>query len=92
MSTVMTDKELASELFDTVCALEAENADLRSGEYLARVIEERDRYRKALEQIASYDDVSACAHLRMTGSYGGFDEPGSVKIAREALESTNEPT
>lgn len=32
-----------------IAALEAENADLRSGEYLVRVIEERERLRKALE-------------------------------------------
>lgn len=66
-------------------ALEAENADLRSGEYLARVIEERDRYRKALERIAAYDDGHANEYLSKNGSYAGFDEPWSVMIARSTL-------
>ena len=72
--------------------LEEENADLRSGEYLARVIEERDRYRRALEEIACYDDKGANERLAARGSYSSFDEPGSVQTARAALEANNEPT
>ncbi|XAI95132.1 hypothetical protein [Microcystis phage Mwe-JY13] len=65
--------------------LEAEIKDLRSGEYLARVIEERDRYRKALERIAAYDDNLANEYLSKHGSYAGFDEPGSVMVSRSTL-------
>ena len=37
---------------DANTALIRKNADLLSGEYLARVVEERDRMRKALERCA----------------------------------------
>jgi hypothetical protein len=40
---------------------------------------------KALENIAAFDDMLGSDRLATNGSYGGFDEPGSVKIAREAL-------
>jgi hypothetical protein len=38
-----------------------------------------------LRQIAALDDKLANDRLAATGSYSGFDEPGSVKIAREIL-------
>lgn len=41
---------------------------------------------EALAKIAAYDDAAASAYLRATGSYRHFDEPGSVEIARTALE------
>lgn len=44
---------------------------------------------EALERIACYDDERAESRLRITGSYGSFDEPGSVEIAREALRAAN---
>jgi hypothetical protein len=40
---------------------------------------------KRLNQIACLDDELANMHLKMTGSYACFDEPGSVRIAREIL-------
>lgn len=40
----------------------------------------------ALHDIAAFDDTSANERLEKTGSFGAFDEPGSVEIAREALE------
>ena len=41
-------------LFNTrIAALETENADLRSGSYLASVVEERDRYRAALIEAST---------------------------------------
>lgn len=46
---------------------------------------ERDRFRKQLVKIAALSDEGANEHLKTTGSYGAFDEPGSVEIARRAL-------
>lgn len=43
------------------------------------------RLETALRQIASFDDAGANERLAATGSYGRFDEPGSVQIARAAL-------
>ncbi len=54
---------------------------------LAALREENDRLRKALTEIAAYDDVSGGHWLRSTGSFSHFDEPGSVEIARAALEA-----
>ena len=45
---------------------------------------------KALEEIACFDDQGGTAHLAATGSYGRFDEPASVKIARQALAGRGE--
>lgn len=50
---------------------------------------ERDRLQElvaALTEIAAFGDEGAEAHLKATGSYGRFDEPGAVKIARNILE------
>lgn len=41
--------------------------------------------REALKKIAAYDDEGANQHLERTGSYGRFDEPGAVQVARAAL-------
>lgn len=38
-----------------------------------------------LEGIAAFDDEGANQHLARSGSYSRFDEPGSVKVAREIL-------
>jgi hypothetical protein len=46
--------------------------------------------RKALEEIACFRDEGANERLAKTGSYGSFDEPGSVKIAREFLAVTDD--
>lgn len=43
------------------------------------------RAKAALRTIATFDDARAGAHLAATGSYGRFDEPRSVQVAREAL-------
>lgn len=43
------------------------------------------RYKEALIKIAAFHDTSAEERFKATGSYGSFDEPGSVQIAREAL-------
>lgn len=42
--------------------------------------------RAALVKIAAYDDTQASEYLNDTKSYRLFDEPNSVKIAREALK------
>jgi hypothetical protein len=47
---------------------------------------ERDRLRAALTRIAAFDDTGANVFLESHGSYGSFDEPKSVEIARNALE------
>lgn len=59
-------------------------AERRDGDYERRALL---RFRAALMEIAAYDDVSANLWLRKHGNYGRFDEPGSVQIAREALEA-----
>lgn len=71
-----------------------ESHDLRSGEYLARVIEERDRYREALETLCvrleplcyragkwTLNSDSARVSVRL----------GDLRAARAALEANNEP-
>jgi hypothetical protein len=49
------------------------------------VYEELSALKAALKSIAAFDDDYANRRLRDTGSYGYFDEPGSVQVAREAL-------
>lgn len=39
-----------------------------------------------LLKIATYGDIQANNHLKSTGSYGLFDEPNSVQIARDTLK------
>ncbi len=39
----------------------------------------------ALRRIACLDDKQGNEHLENTGSYGAFDEPYAVEIARKAL-------
>lgn len=41
--------------------------------------------RAALNKIAAWDDYAGNGALEKTGSYGMFDEPSSVKIARDTL-------
>lgn len=58
---------------------------------LPSLAEEAEKLREALRKIAAFDDVGASAYLKNHGSYGMFDEPGSVRIAREALDKTTTP-
>lgn len=46
--------------------------------------------KRALETIAAFNDEFANMRLEKTGSYGGFDEPGSVSTARQALKEKPE--
>jgi hypothetical protein len=39
----------------------------------------------ALRKIACFDDKQGNEHLENTGSYGAFDEPYAVEIARKVL-------
>lgn len=48
-------------------------------------LNEVERLRAVLTEIAAYTDVSASNHLARSGSYSVFDEPGSVAVARKAL-------
>lgn len=64
----------------------------RQAETMAQLVGERDqaraetgRLREALRQIAALDDEGANLILRKQGDYSGFDEPGAVQTAREAL-------
>jgi hypothetical protein len=41
----------------------------------------------ALTKLAAYNDVAASLHLKMSGSYGMFDEPYAVKLSRAVLQS-----
>lgn len=43
-------------------------------------------FRKALDEIAAWGDDAANRQLKATGSYGAFNEPNAVRIARETLE------
>lgn len=51
----------------------------------ARLIAAAPNLYEALKKIAAFDDEQGNAYLKAHGSYGGFDEPGSVQIARNAL-------
>lgn len=46
---------------------------------------------EALEKIAAFDDVWGNNRLEKHGTYGSFDEPGSVQIARAALSCSAPP-
>jgi hypothetical protein len=46
--------------------------------------------RKALTKIAAFGDKGACELLKNTGSWGTFDEPESVQVARAALKGESE--
>jgi hypothetical protein len=71
----------------TVCVrMELDPLDSRAGTANAHLIAAAPDLYAALERIAAYDDVSANEQLAATGSYSAFDEPGSVRIARAALE------
>lgn len=48
-------------------------------------VNSHDALVEALTKIAAFDDTGANYRLETLGSYAGFDEPGSVKVAREAL-------
>ncbi len=40
---------------------------------------------EALQEIACLNDIDGNHHLALSGSYGMFDEPGSVRTARATL-------
>jgi hypothetical protein len=61
------------------------DAPMPTEHLLDEAAEEITRLRAALEKIACFDDLGANKRLTSSGSYGSFDEPGSVRIAREAL-------
>lgn len=68
---------------------QAVNWEALAEEYYGRLREaerKNERLRAALDRIAAYDDQGANYRLKTSGSYSAFDEPGSVEIAREALE------
>lgn len=54
-----------------------------------RIINAAPDMLKALIEIAAFDDEQASERLAAWGSYGSFDEPGSVQIARECLSKFN---
>ena len=64
-------------------------AGLKAIEDAIRVIEaqaaEIAALREALTEIGAFDDKLANEYLASHGSYGGFDEPASVMIARAVL-------
>lgn len=60
---------------------------IRAAEKIEALAEENERLHSALHIIASYGDKGANERLRATGSYSSFDEPGSVELARLALEA-----
>jgi len=78
----LAEKMPPRERFD-VPSLEA------AADALDQSLAEIERLREALEDITCFDDTAANAYLKNHGSHTMFDEPGSVKIARDALK---EPT
>lgn len=63
----------------------ANNIGPRAAATIRRLTAERDAYEAALRTIAALDDHSANEYLARRGSYGAFDEPGSVQTARSTL-------
>lgn len=58
----------------------------RAEQEIGKVMDENERLRAALERIAAFDDIGASKVLESTGNYKYFDEPHSVKDARDALK------
>jgi len=58
-------------------------------DYAALLLQSRnmlqDMY-QTLQAIAAYNDKMANNHLLNTGEYTAFDEPASVKLARDRLQ------
>ena len=58
--------------------------------HLEAALAEVERLREGLEQLAAFTDTQASFHLACTGSFGLFDEPGAVEIARALLGDTHD--
>lgn len=71
---------VALDAIQTSLLLEKSNTE-KSRATIATLVE-------ALEKIACFDDETATANewLEKTGSYASFDEPGSVAVARAAIQ------
>lgn len=54
--------ETAKDAIVEIERLTAENNELRTGEYLVKVIEERERLRKALKALLDRDERNTCQH------------------------------
>jgi hypothetical protein len=74
---------LRAEVSDLKAALDVWNSN-ELGLMIARL-------RAALEAIAAFGDRRANERLARDGSYASFDEPGSVRTAREALSDEQLP-
>jgi len=55
------------------------------GQHCIQAADALDAMEMALREIAAFDDVGANRYLDDCGSYGKFDEPSAVRIARDAL-------
>lgn len=75
---VADDCELVAEVYS---ATDAEIAEL------VRRANAHDALVEALVRIGSYGDHTAGRFLHAHGSYGYFDEPGSVEVARSTLQT-----
>ena len=80
---IISDAAKIATLQSEVDVVTRSHADL--GRRLADAGRENVALREALTKIATFDDLFASDRLATNGSYGAFDEPGSVEIAREAL-------
>jgi len=58
--------------------------------FIVKAVNSHDALIAALIGIAAFDDIGANDRLATNGSYSGFDEPGGVRVAREALASIKE--
>ena len=57
--------------------------------HIAALTADNAKSQEALTEIACFGDTHANDKLKNTGSYGGFDEPISVQIARATLKQND---
>lgn len=82
-------EELQSDLAEATCELDAfgQVSPQQYQKELATKASRIDALETALRNIACFDDAGASHVLLSHGTYYAFDEPWSVRLAREALAS-----
>lgn len=67
-------------------AKHASDEVIKAGLLMENAADRIEKLEAGLTKIACFDDVGANDYLKAHGSYGRFDEPGSVEIARKTLK------